>query len=85
MPSRANPSEHCERHFGAVLARARKLPKVRHGFTHFTLNIAPVLCDVRRLDSRAGEPGRLWLPAADAAQAAVPAPVRKLLREMNAG
>jgi A/G-specific adenine glycosylase len=83
MPSGASANEHCARRFGAALARSRKLAILQHGFTHFRLSIEPVLCHVRSLDARAAEPGHLWLPAADAARAAVPAPVRKLLLAMN--
>ena len=79
MPSGASVREHCARRFGAALARSKKLSPLQHGFTHFTLRIDPVLCQVRSLDSRAREPGRLWLPTTEAARAAVPAPVRRLL------
>jgi A/G-specific adenine glycosylase len=83
MPPEASAREHCAHRFGAALVRSSKLPPLQHGFTHFTLNIQPVLCEVRGLNSQVGEPGRLWLPVEDAAQAAVPAPVRKLLLAVN--
>jgi len=53
-----------------------KLPIIEHGFTHFRLLAQPL---VHRLKKRVESPGRLWLDLADAARAAVPAPVRKLL------
>jgi A/G-specific adenine glycosylase len=60
------------------------LPILRHEFTHFTLDITPVL---RFVDSRlhAAEPGRIWLPVGEAIGAAVPAPVRKLLVALDSG
>jgi A/G-specific adenine glycosylase len=56
----------------------KRLEALEHGFTHFRLRIHPVLRDVEKAQ-RAEAPGRLWLPVAEAAQAAVPAPVKKLL------
>jgi A/G-specific adenine glycosylase len=55
------------------------MPVIEHGFTHFRLNIQPIRCEVKRILPRAEAPGRIWLDVADAARAAVPAPVRKLL------
>ncbi|MGH8689401.1 MAG: A/G-specific adenine glycosylase [Burkholderiales bacterium] len=58
-------------------ARARKrLAPIDHGFTHFRLRIQPWLCKGVR-------PKGLWLDLDDAAQAAVPAPVRKLLANLR--
>jgi len=57
-------------------SRAAKLPPVEHGFTHFRLFAQPLL---HRLPRRVESPGRLWLDLGDAARAAVPTPVRKLL------
>jgi hypothetical protein len=38
-----------------------------------------VVCRADAAPARAAEPGQVWLPLEEAAQAAVPAPVRKLL------
>jgi A/G-specific adenine glycosylase len=57
-------------------SKAAKLPLVEHGFTHFRLLAQPLL---HRLPKRVESPGRLWLDLGDAAHAAVPTPVRKLL------
>jgi A/G-specific adenine glycosylase len=56
------------------------LGPIEHGFTHYRLTIRPVLCDVRSKPSRAESPGYLWLDVDEAASAATPAPVKKLLR-----
>jgi A/G-specific adenine glycosylase len=49
-----------------------------HGFTHFRLRIHPVLCIIDRAPRRAT--ARLhWFDRAEWAQAALPAPIRKIL------
>jgi A/G-specific adenine glycosylase len=58
----------------------RELEPLDHGFTHFRLRIRPLLCELRKAPSLAESPGRLWLGVADALEAAVPAPVRKVLQ-----
>ena len=67
------------RRYGCEVARVARLGRLRHGFTHFTLEITPLLASVGRLRPRAAEPGVVWLPIAEARGAAVPVPVRKLL------
>ena len=85
MPANAVPRDYCARRFGVEIAAARRLPLLRHGFTHFTLTIAPVVCRVSTVTPPLAEPGRIWLGHEEAAQAAVPAPVRKLLLQLNEG
>jgi hypothetical protein len=48
------------------------------------LNITPVVCQVASASPCASEPGQVWLTLEEAAQAAVPAPVRKLLNSLQA-
>ena len=60
-------------------ARAEALSPVEHGFTHFRLIAQPLL---HRIAKPVASPGRLWLDLADAVHAAVPAPVRRLLRRL---
>jgi len=67
------------------LAGRKKLPVLRHEFTHFTLDITPVLGVLESAAFLAAEPGQLWLPVEDAIGAAVPAPVRKLLAGLRSG
>ena len=73
------PKTLCRRVLGCDIGKPQNLPGIEHGFTHFRLDIQPIRCEVRKLLPRAGAPGRIWLDVADAARAAVPAPVRKLL------
>ena len=71
--------------FGAEVMPEGTLPDVHHGFTHYALTITPALLRVTRLERRAYSPGHVWLTPADAINAAVPAPVRQILRQLNRG
>ena len=71
--------------FGAEVMSEGTLPDVHHGFTHYALTITPALLRVTQLERRAHSPGHVWLTPADAINAAVPAPVRKILRQLNRG
>jgi len=66
-------------------AAGKKLPVLRHEFTHFTLDITPVIGTPESGSTRAAEPGQIWLPVEEAIGAAVPAPVRKLLVALDSG
>ncbi|MDH5578516.1 MAG: A/G-specific adenine glycosylase [Betaproteobacteria bacterium] len=66
-----------------AMPRGRKLAALEHGFTHFRLRAQPWLCPVRGAAPQAA--GRLWLDIAAATGAAVPAPVRTVLRALLAG
>jgi A/G-specific adenine glycosylase len=74
---------HCRRVLGCDVARTRGLEPVEHGFTHFRLRVRPLVCEVEESALRAEAPGRLWVDLADAAAAAVPQPVRKLLARLS--
>jgi A/G-specific adenine glycosylase len=74
-----DPARHCLAEFGCVLASHRDLPVLAHGFTHFRLEVLPIVCEVAKRERRAESPGRAWFPLEGAASEAVPVPVRKLL------
>jgi len=57
----------------------KKLTAIDHGFTHFRLRIQPLLFEGQFGEAR----GRLWIDLGEAAGAAVPAPVRKLLQDLR--
>ena len=80
MEPEADPARHCRRRFGAQVSAREPLPGLEHVFTHFHLTITPQPCTVRRWPARAEEPGLVWLPFAEAGGAALPAPIKKLLR-----
>jgi A/G-specific adenine glycosylase len=63
--------------------RPEAWPARRHAFTHFTLNYTPHLVALASSASIASEPGRVWLPLAAVDEAALPTPVRALLRDVR--
>ena len=65
--------------YGVAIGNATECAKLEHGFTHYSLTIHPVEIAVSKRLSLAMEPGVVWLDFADALQAALPAPVKKLL------
>ena len=70
---------YCRRKFGASVLDVENLPAIAHGFTHYKLEIYPVRLRIGKIDPRAAEPGLVWLPLAEARQAAIPAPVKRIL------
>lgn len=50
-----------------------------HAFTHFRLIIEPFVCETIGSDAVTA-PGAVWLPAGEVADAALPQPVKRLLR-----
>jgi A/G-specific adenine glycosylase len=84
-PGGADLKAHCRRALGYEIAGARKLAPIEHGFTHFRLHAQPVLCAVRGRAPGAQDPGRKWLALGDAQHAAVPTPVRRVLRDLLLG
>lgn len=62
-------------------AKGRRLAPIEHGFTHFRLKIQPLLCEVRK--RRAAGDAERWMTLGEAAGAAVPTPVRRLLSSLR--
>ncbi len=60
-----------------------ELPAFKHVFTHFSLMITPHWVDVVSLPLTIQESTGRWLSAADALQAAIPAPVRSVLAQIS--
>ena len=73
----------CKAKFGLRINSTENLAPVKHGFTHFTLNIQPVQCKVVGTTMALQEPRYRWIAMKDVAGAALPAPVKKLLLAMN--
>jgi A/G-specific adenine glycosylase len=76
-----DPAAHCRDRFGFVALAQQVLPQFTHSFTHFKLHIRPVLLHLAA--RHATPPGQIWLPLADALDAALPAPVRTLVRQLD--
>ena len=60
-------------------AGAQPLPVVRHAFTHFRLDIAPLAAKVSRRDTA---PDGVWLSLKRLDAAPLPAPIRKILESL---
>ncbi|TMH66605.1 MAG: hypothetical protein E6H48_10860 [Betaproteobacteria bacterium] len=58
------------------------LTPIEHGFTHFALTLYPQRVNIARWPPRVETPQYVWLSRDDALQAALPAPIRKLLRSL---
>lgn len=72
----------CLENLGMAGAEVSPLPERQHIFTHFRLRIVPRVFEVTALLQDMREPGGLWLTPADALGAAVPKPVREILRSL---
>ena len=69
---------------GVSVVVSKALPLIAHGFTHYKLNITPLLLEVKKSRSHApGVPGTVWLSAEDAARAAIPTPVDRKSTRLN--
>jgi len=69
--------------FAADVTLREELPPIAHVFTHFALTLHPQRVSARRWPTRAEASGTLWLAPADARGAALPAPIKKLLRSLE--
>jgi len=76
---------HVSVHLRARAAPLRRWPVLHHGFTHFALAIHPVSVPILQWPLDACMPGARWFGRTAAIAAAVPAPIRKLLRGIDAG
>lgn len=61
---------------------AERLTTVTHVFTHYKLHIAPYRITLAQRLDMVAEGGYVWLDAAKLADAALPAPIKKLLLEL---
>jgi len=79
----ADVARHCKSRFLANVTVGDELDPIEHGFTHYRLTMHPQRVAVRGWPPRAQAPGLLWLPRDDALSAALPAPIKKLLRQLS--
>jgi len=70
---------------GMNMSERTELAGFTHTFTHFKLHITPVLLRVALKPQQAQQPGSVWLDVEEALQAAIPTPVRKVLRSLHSG
>jgi A/G-specific adenine glycosylase len=72
-------ADFCAQQYDIEVADSFALPKFAHTFTHFKLNIKPLVVKLPDKFKCQLKPGNMWLDINDALQAAIPAPVRKIL------
>ena len=77
LDASADSAQHCRQRWGYAVEAQHALPPLIHGFTHFRLAIQPVRLHLAPRTTT--PPGHVWLPLEDVLDAALPAPVRKLL------
>lgn len=77
-----DPAEFARRH-GCRLLATRCLPLLKHSFSHFRLQIQPLLCQVEPSARLVSEGVWQWLDYAAIDGAALPAPIRLLLKEIS--
>lgn len=61
----------------------RPLPGFIHTFSHYRLDVTPLVLDLARSARMADAPDRRWLHPGDAAALGLPAPVRKLINRFS--
>jgi A/G-specific adenine glycosylase len=64
-------------------AAVEALPPFEHAFTHFTLEALPWRVTPRGAATVAAGKASMWLPLADIAGAALPSPIRRLLKSLE--
>ena len=79
------PAEALARDWGIEAAEISPLEPFEHAFTHFTLDVTPWRIRARGTRRAAEARPATWLPLADLDGAALPSPVRKLLRSLAPG
>jgi len=78
----ADPESACLKLTGRAPESMQHLPAFTHVFTHFKLDIKPVLIAVGGTSVLANEPGKVWMEIDEAARAAIPKPVRTILESL---
>ena len=60
-----------------------RLETFTHTFTHFKLHVTPLKIQLARKPLRAAQTGCVWLDVEEALRAAIPTPVRELLKQLQ--
>ena len=83
LPEDADAQQWAERRFACRVSALSPAPDFVHAFSHFRLHLTPLL--LRVTPGRAAmEQGLIWLSLAETAGAALPAPVRRILEQVQA-
>jgi A/G-specific adenine glycosylase len=81
--SESEPAAHAERVLGCVLGHVEPLMPVEHAFTHFRLQLQPLLCEVSGHSNAVRQDAHVWVAESELDQAPLPAPIRKLLKRLT--
>jgi A/G-specific adenine glycosylase len=71
------------RRYACRLLEMRAMKSLKHSFSHFHLHIHTLFCSVEVKATLVAESGWQWLACEDIESAALPAPIRRLLRAMD--
>lgn len=82
IPEDADAAQWARARYGLKIAAQRPLAALKHVFTHFTLDIQPELLHTSMETPRCREEGPVWQALDDLADAALPAPVRRILQAL---
>jgi A/G-specific adenine glycosylase len=77
------PKKALARDWGIDATDVEKLEPFEHAFTHFTLEVEPWRARPRKSTRLAEGKSAMWLPLSEVAGAALPAPVKKLLKRVG--
>ena len=76
----ADAAENFARRHGCHVLNTQALAPLKHSFTHFRLTIRALHCTIESTNRQVAEEGWEWLDLCNVETAALPTPIRKLLR-----
>ncbi|MEJ2177900.1 MAG: NUDIX domain-containing protein, partial [Gammaproteobacteria bacterium] len=84
LPETTDAKKYVENQFGLRTMEIRDLPALRHGFTHFDLQISPRMCSVEPGDDRIMDAEQyLWYNISDPQSVGLPAAISRLLASLS--
>ena len=82
LPEDADTADWVSARYGLTVRGVTPLAGFRHVFTHFTLELQPEAVEVAGPPTACTEAGAVWHPLERLEEAALPAPIRKLLEQL---
>ena len=83
LPLDADIAKSLQSRYRLTSRTMREMPRIDHGFTHFSLTIFPTEINPAKFALSAMEPGLMWVNVDDAMDAAIPAPVKRILESVR--
>ena len=74
----------CHKNYQSKIINYESWESFKHSFTHFDLNIHPVLCKLQKRTKKFLLPNYQWHSWEDAQHLGLPAPVKRLIAKINA-